>query len=313
MMGHDIQAAAGMGQMRTAMHTLARLDLEPADLLTRLDKIVEISPAMQYATCVYAVYNTVTRECAIANAGHPAPVLWRSDGTTALVPVTAGVPLGIGLGSSEFSVVNLGLPEDSTLVLYTDGLIERRDRDIDLGIRRMQDALTVTEPASGPVQQVCDDVVARLTEEDEGEDDLVVLMARAHAAPAHRSARWRIPPEPRSASLARSLVRQELREWNLQALEETAVLLADELITNALAHTRGQIGLQLAKGGTLVVEVSDDDERLPHRARVGPEDDWGRGLALVEECADEWGARSLPEGKIVWFELPLPAGVPLKM
>lgn len=306
MMGHDIQAAAGMGQMRTAMHTLARLDLEPVDLLSRLDKIVEISPAMQYATCVYAVYNTVTRECGIANAGHPAPVLWHPDRTTEMVPVGSGVPLGIGLGSSEFTVVDLLLPENSALVLYTDGLIERRHQDVDVGIETMREVLASSDP-SGSLQQQCDNVVAELKEPTD-DDDLAVLMASTPAMPGHRSVRWRVPPDPGSASHARSLIRRELRAWGLEALQDTAELLTSELITNALGHARGEIVLQMAKGGTLVIEVADDDERLPHRTRMSLDDDSGRGLTLVSECAQEWGARSVTDGKVVWFELALPGG-----
>lgn len=304
MMGHDIQAAAGMGQLRTAMHTLARLDLEPVDLLTRLDDIVENSPAMQHATCVYAVYNTVTRGCSIANAGHPPPVLRYRDGTTEVVPVEPGVPLGIGLGSSEFAVVDLELPEDSTLVLYTDGLIERRGQDIDVGIEELRTALARSVPSALSVQQVCDGLVAELTDRT-GDDDLAVLMARAPAMPGHRSVRWRMPPRLESVPRTRELVRGTLRDWGLESLVDTTELLMSELVTNAVRHARGDIEIQMAKGESLVVEVADDDERLPHRTEVTPEDERGRGLALVNVVAQEWGARSITSGKVVWFELPL--------
>ena len=304
MMGHDIQAAAGMGQMRTAMHTLAGLDLEPVDLLTRLDDIVQNSPAMQHATCVYAVYNTVTRGVSIANAGHPAPVLRHRDRSTELLPVDPGVPLGIGLGSSEFSVLDLVLPEDSTLVLYTDGLIERRGQDIDVGIEALRTALSSPVPDDASVQRLCDSLVAELTDRA-GDDDLAVLMARAPAMPEHRSARWFLPPEPGSVPEARALVRRTLRDWGLAELQDTALLLVSELVTNAVRHARQDVVVQLAKGATLVVEVADDDERLPHRTGVTPEDERGRGLTLVDSLAQEWGARSITAGKVVWFELPL--------
>jgi PAS domain S-box-containing protein len=304
MMGHDIQAAAGMGQMRTAMHTLARLDLEPVDLLTRLDNIVDVSPAMQYATCVYAVYNTVTRECSIANAGHPKPVLRHDDRTTEVIPVDSGTPLGIGIGTSDFSVTDLVLPEDSTLVLCTDGLIERRGQDIDTGIQALRSALEEPVPPGFGVQQWCDSIVGKLTDWTDG-DDLAVLMARAPAMPQHRSVRWRLRPEPGSASWARSAVRRTLRGWGLDDLQDTVQLLTNELVTNAILHARGEIELKMAMGATLVVEVSDGDERLPHRTRLTSERQWGRGLTLVNEIAQKWGARSITSGKVVWFELPL--------
>ncbi len=304
MMGHDIQAAAGMGQLRTAMHTLARLDLEPVDLLNRLDDIVENSPAMQHATCVYAIYNTVTRECRIANAGHPPPVLRHRDRSTRIVPVEPGVPLGIGLGTSEFAAVDLKLPEDSTLVLYTDGLIERRGQDIEVGIEALRTAMARPTPSVFSVQQVCDRLVAELTDRS-GDDDLAVLMARAPRMPQHRSVRWRVPAEFRSVPRTRALVRDTLRRWDLPALQDTAELLMSELVTNAVRHARGDIEIQMAKGETLVVEVADDDERLPHPVQAGAEDERGRGLMLVNEVAQEWGARSITSGKVVWFELPL--------
>ncbi|OEV14118.1 hypothetical protein AN218_00670 [Streptomyces nanshensis] len=337
MTGHDIHAAAGMGQMRTAMHTLAKLDLEPVDLLARLEEVVETSPAasMQLATCVYAVFNTVTRECSIANAGHPPPVLCHRDGTTEMVPVPSGVPLGVGLSGSEVTVHDLVLPEESTLVLYTDGLVERRDQDIDDGIDALRSALSASvnppvpavTPNGGPpawpfrspssraaspvrtrpsLQALCDSIVAELAH-PAGEDDLAVLMARAPATPGHRSARWRVRPEGESASVARMLVRDTLREWGLEEMQDTTELLMSELVTNAVRHARSDIEIQMAKGGTLVVEVADDDERLPHRTPVTEDGEWGRGLTLVGELAQQWGARSISSGKVVWFELPLPA------
>ena len=305
MMGHDIQAAAGMGQLRTAMHTLARLDLEPVDLLTRLDDIVQNSAAMQHATCVYAVYNTVTRQCAIVNAGHPPPVLRHRDGTTEILPVATGVPLGIGLGASEFENVELRLPQDGTLVLYTDGLIERRGQDIECGIETLRAALTRAAEPALPVQQVCDDLVAALSD-DTGDDDLAVLMARTPAIPHHHCARWQLPPVAASVPRVRALVRAALRDWGLEPFLETAELMVSEIVTNAVRYARGDLDIQLARGETLVLEVADDDERLPHLTPIAPDDEHGRGLTLVDAIAGSWGARSIASGKVVWCELPLP-------
>lgn len=304
MMGHDIHAAAGMGQLRTAMHTLARLDLEPVDLLHRLDDIVQHSSAMQHATCLYGVYNTVSRECSIVNAGHPPPVLRYDDGSTEIVKTDTGVPLGVGMHRETFSVVDLTLPEEATLVLYTDGLVERRGEDIDVGIEALRGVLG--NRAYGTAGELCEGAVTELKERTE--DDLVVLMARAVAMPGHCSDRRRLPPEPRSVSVARGWVRERLAAWGLGVLGETAELLISELVTNAVRHALADVELRLAKGATLVVEVVDDDERLPHAAQATPDDEWGRGLALVEEFAGEWGARSISSGKVVWFELPLDGG-----
>lgn len=302
-MGHDIHAAAGMGRLRTAMHTLARLDLEPVELLTRLDGIVESSPAMQHATCVYAVYNTVTRECGIASAGHPPPILRHRDSTSRLIPVEPGVPLGIGLVAPDYPVTELALPEGGTLVLYTDGLVEQRG-DIGDGIAALASVLAAPGPSVFSVQQWCDDVVVRMAPRSAG-DDLAILMARATPTPRNRSVRWNLPPEPAMASKARELIDRTLDDWGLDALRGVTGLLANELVTNAFRHGRGDVGIQLARGDSLVVEVSDSDERLPHRAEATPDGQWGRGLKLVDELAAKWGARSVTSGKVVWFELPL--------
>jgi anti-sigma regulatory factor (Ser/Thr protein kinase) len=253
---------------------------------------------------VYAVYNTVTRECSVANAGHPAPMLRQADRTTAMIEVDSGIPLGVGIGNPEFAVTDLVLPEGGTLVLYTDGLIERRGKDIDDGIESLRVALSDPEPSIPSVQQWCDSVVGELTDWTDG-DDLAVLMARAKPMPDHRSARWVVAAEPDAASRARALVGRTLHDWGLDELLDTTQLLTNELVTNAYRHARGEIGLQMAKGGTLVVEVSDQDERLPHRAEATPECQWGRGLTLVDGLAQKWGARSITSGKVVWFELPL--------
>jgi PAS domain S-box-containing protein len=302
MMGHDIRAAANMGQLRAAMRTLARLDLEPVDLMTRLDDVVQRDGTVQYATCVYAVYDTVTRLCSIVNAGHPAPVLRHRDRSTEVVRVSPGVPLGVGVGDPQFTVTDVVLPEDSTLVLYTDGLVERRGADIDAGLDALREALA--QPAAD-VQKLCDQVVARLHRRAE-EDDLAVLMARAPFVAGHRSARWKMRPDPKSASHARSLVRSTLVSWELAALVDTAELLVSELVTNAVRHARGEIELRLAKGGTLVCEVADGDERMPRRYQADAADERGRGLMLVGELADDWGTRPTAHGKVVWFEHALP-------
>ncbi len=303
-MGHDIHAAANMGQLRTAMRTLAQLDLEPVDLLTRLDEAVQKGTTMQYATCVYAVCNVVTRECSIVSAGHPPPLLRHADGTTEIVTVAPGVPLGVASDDPEFAVTELVLPEDSTLVLYTDGLVEHRGEDIDAGIETLR---TVLGPGTGSTRDLCERVAARLSR-PVAEDDLAVLMARVPTGLGHAFASWTLEPRPESVSRARALVRQTLDAWNLSALEDATTLLVSELVTNALRYGRGGIDLRLAKGGVFVCEVADGDVRVPRRRHPGPDEEGGRGLAVVSEYSRGWGTRPTASGKVVWFELALPEG-----
>jgi PAS domain S-box-containing protein len=302
-MGHDIKAAANMGQLRTAMRTLARLDLEPVDLLTLLDETVQKGTTMQYATCVYAVCDTVTRECSIVSAGHPPPLLRHADGTTRIVDVSPGVPLGVA-SDPEFAATNLVLPQDSTLVLYTDGLVEHRGEDIDTGIENLR---AVLAPDAACAQDLCERVAAQL-DRSVAEDDLALLMARVPSGFDHGFARWTLLPRPESVRRARALVRQTLREWDLESLEDTTMLLVSELVTNAVRYADGEIELRLAKGGVLVCEVVDADVHVPRRRHSGPEEEGGRGLAIVGEYSRAWGTRPVASGKVVWFELALPRG-----
>ena len=301
-MGHDIQAAANMGQLRTAMRTLARLDMEPVDLLTLLDDTVQKGTTMQYATCVYAVCNVVTRECSIVSAGHPPPLLRHADGTTEVVAVEPGVPLGVAIGDPEFAVTELLLPQDSTLVLYTDGLIEHRGEDIDVGIETLR---AVLAPEAASAHDLCERVATGLCH-SAAEDDLAVLMARVPSGFDHGFAHWQLSPEPESVPRARSLVRQMLRDWDLQSLEDTTTLLVSELVTNAVRYADGDIELRLTKGGVLVCEVGDGDVHVPRRRRSSPEEEGGRGLTIVGEYSRAWGTRPVASGKVVWFELDLP-------
>ena len=301
-MGHDIQAAANMGQLRTAMRTLAQLELEPADLFTHLDETVQKGTRMEYATCVYAVCDVVTRECSIISAGHPPPLLRHADGTTEVVSVPPGPPLGVATGDPEFAVTDLVLPPDSTLVLYTDGLIERRGEDIDVGIGNLRAVLAL--PAAS-AQELCDRVTTELAG-SLAEDDLALLMARVPSTFDHAFARWTLPPQRGSVPRARSLVRQALHDWGLDCLVDTATLLVSELVTNAVQHAEGEIELVLAKGGALVCEVTDRSAYPPRRRRSAAEEEGGRGLAIVSEYSRAWGSRPVPSGKVVWFELGLP-------
>ncbi len=301
-MGHDIQAAANMGQLRTAMRTLAQLDLEPIDLLAHLDETVQKGTTMQYATCVYAVCNVVTRECSIICAGHPPPLLQHADGTTEIIAVSPGMPLGVATGDPEFAVTELVLPPDSTLVLYTDGLIERRGQDIDTGIENLRAVLAL--PAAS-AHDLCERVAGALGR-SAAEDDLAMLMARVPSGCDRAFARWKLSPESESVSRARSMARQALRDWGLDSLEDTTALLVSELVTNAIRYADGDIELRLAKGGILVCEVTDGNVHVPRRRRSGPEEEGGRGLTIVNEYSQAWGTRPVASGKVVWFELALP-------
>ncbi|WP_328396927.1 PAS domain-containing SpoIIE family protein phosphatase/ATP-binding protein [Streptomyces sp. NBC_00390] len=331
-MGRGLRAAVAMGELRTAVRTLALLDLEPAEVLSALDEIARGlgspgSPSngrtsggsqvpsrvahksreadlseVYLATCVYAVYDPVTRRCTFANAGHLPPVLVEPGEEALLLDVPPGMPLGVG--GEPFEEVEVELPEGSLLALYTDGLVESRDHPLDEGLRAFRTALT--DPVR-PLEDVCDHVLTTL-DTRHGEDDIALLMARIQGLPAEAVGDWRLPREPRSVGRARELARAQLLTWGLEALVDTVELLVSELVTNALRYGEGEIRLRLLRDRTLVCEVWDAGLVQPRRRRARDTDEGGRGLQLVGLLSAGWGSRRTPRGKTVWFELALPDG-----
>ncbi|WCD88460.1 hypothetical protein KPP03845_104867 [Streptomyces xanthophaeus] len=326
-MGRGLRAAVAMGELRTAVRTLALLDLEPAEVLTALDEIArglgapggsqQASRAALHsrdadrsevylATCVYAVYDPVTRRCTIANAGHMPPVLVEppdergAPRPALLLEVPPGMPLGVG--GEPFEEVEVDLPEGALLALYTDGLVESRDHPLEEGLRGLREALA--DPVR-PLEDVCDHVLNTL-DTRHGEDDIALLMARVQGLPVDAVGDWQLPREARSVGRARELARAKLPAWGLEGLLDTTELLVSELVTNALRYGEGEIRLRLLLDRTLVCEVWDANLVQPRRRRARDTDEGGRGLQLVGLLSAGWGTRRTHRGKTVWFELPLP-------
>ena len=322
-MGRGLRAAVAMGELRSAVRTLALLDLEPAEVLSALDEIARGLGApggvqqatraarrpreadlseVYLATCVYAVYDSVTRRCTFANAGHLPPVLVEPGEDALMLDVPPGMPLGVG--GEPFEEVEVELPEGALLALYTDGLVESRDHPLDEGLQAFVGALT--DP-SAPLEDVCDHVLNTL-DTHHGEDDIALLMARVQGLPADSVGDWTLPREPRSVGRAREFARGRLLSWDLEPLVDTTELLVSELVTNALRYGEGEIRLRLLLDRTLVCEVWDSGLVQPRRRRARDTDEGGRGLQLVGLLSAAWGSRRTPLGKTVWFELPLPDG-----
>ncbi|MFE5396482.1 SpoIIE family protein phosphatase [Streptomyces sp. NPDC056568] len=322
-MGRGLRAAVAMGELRTAVRTLAQLDLEPAEVLSQLDEIARGLGApggvqqatraarrpreadlseVYLATCVYAVYDSVTRRCTFANAGHLPPVLVEPGESALMLDVPPGLPLGVG--GEPFEEVEVELPEGALLALYTDGLVESRDHPLDEGLQAFVGALT--DPTL-PLEDVCDQVLNTLGSHH-GEDDIALLMARVQGLPSESVGDWTLPREPRSVGRAREYARAQLLAWDLEPLVDTTELLVSELVTNALRYGEGEIRLRLLLDRTLVCEVWDSGLVQPRRRRARDTDEGGRGLQLVGLLSAAWGSRRTPRGKTVWFELPLPGG-----
>ncbi|GAA0283221.1 SpoIIE family protein phosphatase [Actinomadura nitritigenes] len=314
--GHGLYASAAMGRLRTAVRTLADLDLPPDELLTHLDDLVarfggegddgepgEQDPGLG-ATCVYAVYDPVSRLCCIARAGHCPPALVTPDGTVDFLDVPAGLPLG--LGGLPFESVEMELPVGSTLVLYTNGLVESRDHDIDEGLQRLRRALTRTSPS---LETTCEHILGSVLPE-RPMDDAALLVARTRVLKPDQVATWDIPTDPAAVADARRKVTEQLSAWGLGDAAFVTELVASELVTNAIRHAEGPIRLRLILDRTLTCEVSDGSETAPHLRRARAFDEGGRGLLLVAQLTQSWGTRHTAHGKTIWAEQTLLAQTP---
>ncbi|WP_037912840.1 SpoIIE family protein phosphatase [Actinacidiphila yeochonensis] len=308
-MGHGLPAAAAMGRLRTAVRTLAALDLPPDELLRRVNELGDdLAPGpgeIWMATAVYAVYDPSTRRCSVALAGHLPPVLV-VDGpggvgaSARVLDLPAGLPLGVG--RERFETTELDVPDGGVLVLYTDGLVEARGSDIDAGIGRLRAALSGRRLDS--LEDACDGLLAVLDPDREA-DDVALLMARL-GAPDGSAVSWSFPAEASAVRLARRRVRDRLAAWELRPLTDVTELLVSELVTNSLRYARGPIGVRMVRGDSLLVEVSDPLPDPPRVRDAAEDDEGGRGLQLVARTSRRWGTRRGALGKTVWFELALP-------
>ncbi|MPY33332.1 SpoIIE family protein phosphatase [Streptomyces adustus] len=302
-MGHGLNSAAMMGQLRTAVQTMAALDLPPEQLLRNLDDLAQRLGDGYLATCLYAVYDPVAGELHLANAGHIPPVLVRAgNGRSELLDLPTGAPIGVG--GVPFESVRVRVEPGDRLVMCTDGLVEMRGEDIGVGLA------TLCESAAHPaasMDDACDTIIRALNTRGGRKDDVALLMARLNGIAPDKVAEWRLGLDPAEVRRARAAVREQLHDWGLSRQADQAELLVGELVTNAVRHSHGRpVVLRLVYGETLLCEVDDDDHDLPTLLSAGPDDERGRGLRVVSALAREWGTSRRGAGKTVWFELTLP-------
>ncbi|OAH12996.1 SpoIIE family protein phosphatase [Streptomyces jeddahensis] len=312
--GHGIHASATMGRLRTAVRTLADIDLLPDELLTHLDDLVarlstEVGgmerPAREAesgevgATCLYAVYDPVSRRCTLSRAGHPPPAVVSPDGTVELLDLPAGPPLG--LGGLPFEAVEVDLPEGSLLVLYTDGLLASRESDIDAGMSRLRQVLA--RPA-GSLDALCDTVLAAVLPQ-RPVDDAALLVARTRALKEDHVATWDVAADPAAVAQARKDAVAQLEAWGLGDAVFVTELIVSELVTNAIRHAEPPIQLRLIHDRNLICEVTDASSTAPHMRRARIYDEGGRGLLLVAQLSRHWGTRHAAKGKTIWAEQTL--------
>jgi serine phosphatase RsbU (regulator of sigma subunit)/PAS domain-containing protein/anti-sigma regulatory factor (Ser/Thr protein kinase) len=309
--GQGVQAAVTMGRLRTAVHVFSALDLPPDELLTHMDELADridresaadAGQGIIGATCLYAVYDPVERRCTMARAGHLPPALVDPDGRVRFLDLPAGPPLGVG--GLPFETAEVVVPEGSELVLYTDGLVEERGRDIDEGLA---DLAGVLSRVRGDPEDVCTAVLDELLG-GRAADDTALLVARTRAVPRERVARWDVPRDPVAVAHVRAQAAAKLDEWGLEASRFTTELILSELVTNAIRHATGPISVRLLLDQRLISEVSDGSNTAPHMGHAAATDEGGRGLFLVAQLSERWGTRYTATGKITWSEQQLPSG-----
>ncbi|MFJ4467739.1 SpoIIE family protein phosphatase [Streptomyces sp. NPDC089424] len=309
--GHGINAAAAMGRLRAGVHALSGLELSPDELLALIDEAVqreaegdaddaEHGTAPVGATLLYAVYDPVTRRCTMAAAGHPPPAIIDPDGPVTFPDLPTGAPLGIGLGV-PFESMELELPEGTLLAFYTDGMIEHRDRDIEEGMHRLGADLARPDMS---LEDLCTRAMEPVRSQT-ARDDASLLLVRTRALTPAQVATWTLPHDETAACRARNLAAVQLAAWGMEGLEDSTKLIISELVTNAVRHSTGPIGLRLIQHQVLTIEVSDTDPRAPRMRSARSTEENGRGLALVARLSRRWGSRPVPGHKVVWAEANL--------
>ncbi|MEV2246575.1 SpoIIE family protein phosphatase [Streptomyces sp. NPDC049970] len=307
--GHGLHAAATMGRLRTAVHNFSTLDLPPDELLWHLDELVaridqdesadgSEGGGVTGATCLYAIYDPVSGRCTMARAGHLQPVVVSPAGDARFVDVPGGPPLG--LGGMPFETLDVQLPEHSRLVLYTDGLVEDRHRDIDEGLEMLRGTLA-GHPERTP-EETCEAVLRTLVPA-RARDDVALLVGSTRRMAAEDVAEWEVPSAPSAVARVRADVSGKLTEWNLAEEAFTTELILSELVTNAIRYASGPIRVRLLRDRTLICEVSDRSSTSPHLRQAASTDEGGRGLFLVAQLAERWGTRYTDDGgKVIWTE-----------
>ncbi|MET7860671.1 SpoIIE family protein phosphatase [Streptomyces sp. NPDC005318] len=305
--GHGLQTAIAMGQLRTVIQALAALDLQPDEVLARLndtaDRLAHERAALPpgdalhreslRASCIYGVYDPFSRTCTIARAGHPAPIVIAPDGSAQAVDVPEGPPL-LSTDRAPFATATLDLEEGSILAFGTDALLSD-----DESATRLQSALAGPERN---LQELCDGVVYTLPA-DSLPDGAALLLARTGTVPPDRVATWELAHDRTTPAIARTLVRDRLDGWNLDdETVQATELIVSELVTNAVRYGTPPLQLRLILDRSLTCEVHDSSAVSPHLRHARTVDEGGRGLFIVSQLATHWGTRYSLHGKALWTE-----------
>ena len=303
-MGKGVQAAVVMSELRTAARAYALLDAEPSVVLDRLDRLVGATSASeQVVTMVYGVIDTARTELRVAVAGHPPPLVVPSSGRPTLLDAPMGPALGLAVG--PWPVTTISLRDGTGVLLYSDGLVESRERDLFSGIDAMQQAVEALEARRRNARELCARLADVLVPADAGDD--VTVLAVTPADPRASAVRT-FPGDRASAGQARRFVAGVLSDWSLsEEVVERATLCVSELVTNAIIHAGSETTVTVRSDVShLLLLVHDNGSH--NRVRLdeaGPDEISGRGLSLVEALCTAWNVEQSTDGTVVWCELEL--------
>jgi anti-sigma regulatory factor (Ser/Thr protein kinase)/putative methionine-R-sulfoxide reductase with GAF domain len=286
--GHGVRAAALMGQLRTSLHSYALQGEGPARTLELVDRFVQSMGEYAMATAAYAVFDPETGRLRMATAGHPPPIIV-SDRDATVVDLTPGAPLG-GFPYGSCPEQEASLRTGETIVLYTDGLVERRGIPVNEGIDQLASVLRASRSAEG----ACQLAVQYMVPPDGLADDLAILALRNSGVP--EELRLELPADPGVLSGARRLLRRWLRERGAdEPLISEVALAANEASANAIEHAYapGPASFELAAwaeddrdgaeaAGEVVITVRDTGRWRPPRGESR-----GRGLTIMESAMDQ--------------------------
>ena len=307
--GKGVQAAASMAQLRNAIRAFSVEPLRPSSALARLNRLAEDVLDTSFATLVYMVVDPATRVCRVASAGHPPPVVAFPDGRVQFLEQARGLPLGTGI-ESKYRQETVELPAGSTLVLYTDGLVERRGRSIDDGLADLRDAVG---GAPKDPDRLLEHILEHVVGGGERGDDIALLAARVlTVAPGELD--LHVPADLGSMDLVRDAMRAWLQGAPLgRADAEDVVLATWEACANAIEHAVGPTGRTVLVRASLLetrvrVVVKDSGKWAPYSIRP----DRGLGLRLIRALSSSVDVVQDAEGTTVTLEKAL-TGAPTEV
>ena len=314
-MGKGAPAAALMGQVRSAIRAYAVSGLSPTEVLSSLDRLFDTLVEDRVVTAVVGTITPSTGRVVLSNAGHPPPLVVRADGSATFCPMQRTLLIAAGLSGAPRPRDELVLDSGDSLIMYSDGLIERRGEVITHGMERLANTATVIARAGWPEHPAV--TFASMLSDEERTDDVVVLClnytgiahGRITAPPVGTSrdgmSTLHLEPVVESTPVARHWIAAHLRDLPAE-VTACATLLTSELVTNAVLHAATPMCITLhTLPDRIRVDVADGNPAFPSVKEYGKDAATGRGLTLFSTLASSWGVQAVDGGKIVWFELPV--------